>query len=87
MTPFDPLAALALPPGARIARRVPKTLLIEHGALAAGDRRRIREGIEEVRWLAALKPTTVGIAEYRDADREYVEIAVLQLDLRQAARS
>lgn len=86
MTPFDPFAALALPPGTHIARRVPKTLLMEHGAFAAGDRRRIREGIEELRWLAALKPTTVGISEYRDADREYAEIAVLQLDLRQAAR-
>ena len=86
MTPLDPFAALALPPGTHIARRVPKTLLIEHGAFAAGDRRCIREGIEELRWLAALKPTTVGISEYRDADREYVEIAVLQLDLRPAAR-
>lgn len=87
MTPFDPFTALALPPDACIARRVPKTLLTEHGAFAAGDRRRIREGIEELRWLAALKPATVGIAEYRDADREYVEIAVLQLDLRPAPRS
>lgn len=87
MTPFDPFTALALPPEACIARRVPKTLLTEHGAFAAGDRRRIREGIEELRWLAALKPTTVGIAEYRDADREYVEIAVLRLDLRPATRS
>ena len=86
MTPFDPFTALALPPEACIARRVPKTLLTEHGAFAAGDRRRIREGIKEFRWLAALKPTTVGIAEFRDADREYVEIAILQLDLRQTAR-
>ena len=86
MTPFDPFTALALPPEACIARRVPKTLLTEHGAFAAGDRRRIREGIKELRWLAALKPTTVGIAEYRDADREYVEIAVLQLDIRPARR-
>ena len=87
MTPFDPFTALALPPDACIARRVPKTLLTEHGAFAAGDRRRIRKGIEELRWLAALKPTTVGIAEYRDADRVYVEIAVLQLDIRPVPRS
>lgn len=87
MTPFDPFTALALPPDACVARRVPKTLLTEHGAFAAGDRRRIREGIQELRWLAALKPATAGIAEYRDAGREYVEIAVLQLDLRPASRS
>ena len=86
MTPFDPFAALALPPQALIDRRVPKTLLIENGAFAPGDRRRIREGIEELRWLAAVKPATVGIAQYRDAAREYIEIAVLKLDLRPAAR-
>lgn len=86
MTSFDPFVALALPPHALIDRRVPKTLLIENGAFAAGDRRRIQEGIEELRWLAALKPGTVGIAEYHDVDREYLEIAVLKLDLRPTAR-
>ena len=87
MRPFDPVAALALPPDALIDRRVPKTLLIENGAFAPGDRRRIQEGVEELRWLAALKPATVGIAEYRDTEREYIEIAVLKLELRSAARS
>lgn len=86
MTPFDPFTALALPPEALIDRRVPKTVLIENGAFAAGDRRRIREGIEALHWLAALKPTMVGVAEYRDTEREYLEIAVLKLDLRPAAR-
>ena len=84
--PFDPVVALALPAGALVDRRVPKTLLIENGAPTAADKRRIREGVEEVRWLAALKPTTVGVAEYRDAVREYLEIAVLKLTLRSAAR-
>lgn len=87
MRPFDPVAALALPSDALIDRRVPKTLLIENGAFAPGDRRRIQECVEEFRWLAALKPATVGIAEYRDAEREYIEIAVLKLELRSAARN
>lgn len=86
MKPFDPVAALALPAGALVDRRVPKTLLIENGAPTAADKRRIREGVEEIRWLAALKPTTVGVAEYRDTSREYLEIAVLKLTLRSAAR-
>ena len=87
MKPFDPIAALALPDGALVDRRVPKALLIENGAPTAADKRRIREGVEEVRWLAALKPTTVGVAEYRDSDREYLEIAVLKLTLRTGARA
>ena len=87
MTTFDPFTALMLPPEASVDRRVPKMLLIENGAFASGDRRRIREGIDELRWLAALKPATVGIAGYRDAEREYLEIAVLRLKLRTAANS
>ena len=85
MTPFDPLTALALPPEAFIDRRVPKTLLIQNASFASRDRLSIREGIEGLRWLAALRPTTVGIAEYRDAEREYLEIAVLKLNLRPGA--
>ena len=85
--PFDPIAALALPDGALVDRRVPKVLLIENGAPTAADKRRIREGVEEVRWLAALKPMTVGVAEHRDSDREYLEIAVLKLTLRTGARA
>lgn len=83
----DPLLALGLPGGALVDRRVPRALLIENGAPTATDRRRIREGIEELRWLAVLKPTTVGVAEYRDGVREYLEIAVLKLALRSGARA
>ena len=86
MKQFDPVAALALPDGALVDRRVPKTLLIENGAHTAADKRRIRQGVEEIRWVAALKPTTVGVAEYRDAAREYLEIAVLKLTFRSGAR-
>ena len=87
MTAFDPVAALALPAGAHVDRRVPKTLLIDHGAATAADKRRIRDGVEAIRWLAVLKPTTVGVAEYRDAVREYLEIAVLTLTLRARVRT
>ena len=86
MKQFDPIAALAFPDGALVDRRVPKTLLIENGAPTAADKRRIQEGVEEIRWLAALKPTTVGVAEYRNASREYLEIAVLKLTFRSGAR-
>ena len=85
MTSFDPFAALSLPSDTLVDRRVPKTLLIENGAFAKGDRRCIQEGIEEFRWLAVLKPATIGVAEYRDAEREYLEIAILKLELRPAA--
>lgn len=87
MTPFDPFVALALPSDTLVDRRVPKTLLIENSAPTAADKRLIQRGIEELRWLAALKPTTAGVAEYRDAVREYLEIVVLKLTLRPTAHT
>lgn len=86
MTADDVLAALDLPAAARVDRRVPKTLLVEHGAPTVSDKRHINEGIEQILWLAALKPTTIGIAAHRDDAREYLELAVLRMTLRTGAK-
>ena len=85
--PVDPFNALALPREALVDRRVPKKLLTENSAPTAKDKRLIREGIEELRWLAALKPATIGVAKFHNAKREYLEIAVLRLILRSEARA
>ncbi len=87
MNEADMIAALDMPPSARVDQRVPKKLLVENGAPTAADKRKINEGIEEVFWLAALKPTTIGVAEFRDGTREYLEIAVLRAVLRATAQT
>lgn len=81
------ITALALPLESRVDRRVPKKMLVEQGAPTAADKRQILDGIEEVQWIAALKPTNIGVPEYRDADREYLEIAVLSVILRPGAKA
>ena len=87
MTVADVVSALALPPESRVDRRVPKTLLVENGAPTAADKRQINDGLAELLWLAALKPSNIGVPEYRDTVREVVEIAVLSADLRPAAKA
>lgn len=79
--------ALALPTDARVDHRVPKKLLLEQGAPTAADRRQLQDGIEELVWVAALKPTNIGVPAFRDEVREYLEIAVLTAVLRSAATS
>jgi hypothetical protein len=81
------LAALDLPDSSRVDQRVPKKLLIENAAPTAADKRLINDGIEELQWVAALKPTTVGVPDYRDEVREYLEIAVVRLSLRASAKA
>jgi hypothetical protein len=78
--------ALGIPPNALVEQRVPKKLLLEHGAPTAADKRQIQDGIEEIVWVAALKPTNIGVPAFEDAERQYLEIEVLTVELRPAAK-
>lgn len=87
ITTTEIIDSLALPTAAIVNQRVPKSMLIEKGALTAADKRYINSGIEELFWVAAIKPTTVGIPAYRDEVREYLEISILRLQLRDGAKA
>ncbi|MBL0321711.1 MAG: DUF4391 domain-containing protein [Ignavibacteria bacterium] len=87
MTASSIISGLRLPDDARVDQRVPKKLLVENGAPTAADRRQINDGVEDLRWLASLKPATIGVPVFRDNTREYLEIAVLSLVLRAGAKA
>jgi len=80
------ILALGLPDGCRVDQRVPKKLLLENSAPTAADKRLITDAIEEIQWVAALKPNTIGVPEYRDEQCEYLEIVVLAVTLRGAVK-
>ncbi len=85
---FAPIInALALPPDARVDQRVPKKLLLEQGVPTTADKRQVQDGIDELNWIAALKPTNIGVPEYRDEVREYLEITVLTVSFRESAKA
>ena len=52
------IAALVFLPEARVDQRVPKKLLWSTAQPTAADKRQINDGIEEMFWVAALKPST-----------------------------
>jgi hypothetical protein len=79
--------ALALPASARMERRVPKAMLADHGATGTGDRKLVEGGIERLRWRASLKPGTIGVPAFADDARDYSEIAVLTLEVREGANA
>ena len=80
------LTALSLPPGALLALRVPKKLLAEQGAPTFADKRAIVDGIDELHWLATLKPTTIAVPRATEPGQDFAEIAVIAAQLRPAAR-
>lgn len=79
--------ALGLPLEARVDARVPKKLLVEQGAPTSADKRAIQDGIDELQWLAACKPSTIGVPAFTDDTRDYLEIAVVACAFRPGAKA
>ncbi len=86
MTLSAVLDALALPSEAKVEQRIPKKLLVEQGAPTAADKRQIQDGIEELIWVATLKPNNIGVPVFRDSEHEYLEVAVLTVQFRPNAK-
>lgn len=84
------ISALRLPVEASVGQRIPKKMLAENltsrGTATSADRKLLQEQIEEVTWVAALKPTNAGIPAYQDEVRSYLELAVLNVRLRQGSQ-
>ena len=84
------ISALRLPAEATVGQRVPKKVLAENlasrGSATSSDRKLLQEQIDEVTWVAALKPTNSGIPIYQDEVRSYLELAVLNARLREGSQ-
>ena len=84
------ISALCLPAEATVGQRVPKKMLTENltsrGTATSADRKLLQEQIDEVTWVAALKPTNAGIPVYQDEVRSYLELAVLSVRLREGSQ-
>lgn len=83
----DVIAALGLPDSAIVNQRIPKKMLAESGAPTTADKRGVLEDIDELKWVAALKPVNIAVPAYLENTRVYEEIAVLSLELRPTARA
>ena len=73
--------AISFPEAALLGKRVPKKQFLETGELVASDKRLFRENVKTVYWEYTLKPSTCPILHYRDNEREYLEVAVLQVEM------
>ena len=77
---------MMIPESCRIGRRVYKKLFHENANLGVTDGKALRDDVDTVFWQYAFKPTTIPIRPYADDQREYLEIALLQVNLKQPRR-
>jgi hypothetical protein len=78
---------LALPAACVLGKRAPKKPFIEHAETTAADRRAFVDDVDSITWQLTLKPGTLPVHAYRDSEREYLELAVIEVDLRAPGRA
>lgn len=79
--------AMGLPDACYLGKRVFKKLFHENAVLGVTDKKAFRDDIDAITWQYTLKPTTIPIHAYKDDEREYDEIALLQVDLKTQKRT
>jgi len=73
---------LALPDACYLGKRVYKKLFYENASLSVVDKKYFIDDVLDIQWSYTLKPDTIAIARYEDHEREYHEIAFMQVNLK-----
>ncbi len=77
---------MAMPENCHLGKRVFKKHFYDNATLTATDKKAFRDDIDTIIWQYILKPATIQIPAYKDQEREYLEIAVLQGNLKNPKR-
>ena len=77
---------MGIPDDCRLGKRVFKKLFHENAKLGAADKKAFREDVDTITWQHTLKPSTIPIRAYEDDQREYHEVAILQVDMKTVKR-
>lgn len=81
------LEKLDIPQVCYLGKPVFKKLFQENGQLDITDKKALKDDVDKIRWLYTLKPSTINIEAYQDKEREFLEVAVLQVELSSTART
>ena len=77
---------LSIPRSCELNKPVFKKLFLENAVLDIADKTALKDDVDKIRWLYTLKAATINVAAYVDSERDFSEIAVLQVDLTSTKR-
>ena len=70
-----------VPESCTLHKRIFKKHFYENGKLNTTDKKAFSEDINNIEWLYTIKPSTINIPRFEDDQFEYLEIAILQIEL------
>lgn len=79
--------SMSIPEECFLGKRIYKKFFYENVKLGVTDKKAFREDIDNIIWQYTLKPTTISIRSFKNDQREYLEIAVLQVNLKTMNRA
>lgn len=80
-------SSLGLPEACLLDKRIFKRMVLEHGELTATDKRTLSEDVNGLIWKYTLKADTVQVLPYQDDEREYLEVAIIEVTLSDRRRA
>lgn len=80
-------AAMGIPDGCRLNKRIFKKLFHENSQLGITDKKAFKDDIDKVIWMFKLEPNSVSVPAFTDDEREYLEVAILQVDCKTQKRT
>lgn len=83
---IDFFSKLEIPDPCYLGKRIFKKLFYENTKLNATDKKAFVNDIEEIEWIYTLKPETINIQRYEDDEHEYLEVAIIQVKLKENFR-
>lgn len=72
---------IVFPESAYLHKRIAKKMFLDNASLVTSDKKLFQENVKNVYWEYTLKPSTCQILPYRDNEREYLEVAILQAEM------
>jgi hypothetical protein len=78
---------LGLPEACLLDRRIFKKMVLEHGRPTTADKRSVSQEVGSLTWKYSLKPGNVRVHPYTDEEREYLEVAIVEVRLNGRTRA
>lgn len=83
---IDFYGLLNIPDTCYLGKRIFKKLFYDHATLNSTDKKAFSNDIDSIEWTYTLKPSTINIPRYVDEDYEYLEVAIIEVILKEPLR-
>ena len=78
---------IEIPKACRVETRITKKVVLEEAQPKAPEKRILRESVQSMQWLAAIKPDNSVIPKYQDEERVYDEVHHITISITKASHS